>query len=358
MAARIVRQACWPLGLTAACVIVAGTTVGFSQTAASDPPPSSSALGASCAEASPVGLCPLAAPPPGVLCQPERDPPKDEPGEPAEEKGEGEEPTVGLRKLTRQEINRIRYMELRGMRENKPSAQPDRVSCKVPRPVVDDFLAEMEGREDFVVAMTGSRNASWRKTQQAFRKLTAPQKLHTIAYFKGAKYADRVEITSEPEVFIEFRKNVLPVVMRGCATSSCHGSADREGARFVLHNDPKKTSATFYANFLMLQEIEVDGRRLIDRAQPENSLLLTYMLPVADVRPELRHPDTAKFKPIFHTRTALGYRRMSAWIRSLKHPSEDYGVRLFATTPTTVEDEEDNAKRAEESKPAAEHKDG
>ena len=294
MAATLMRTMAWPLGILAIAIAVA-----------------------------------WAAPPTVTLFQPAGDPPKSKLAEPPpEEKHAPEESAGGLRKLTPEEINRIRYLELKALRESKLSGMPDRVSCKVPRRVIEDFVVEMQGRDDFITAITGDQDAGWERARQAFNKLTAPQKLHQIAYYKGRSYADRVQITSDPEVFIEFKRNVLPVVMRSCATSSCHGLSVREAPRFVLFDDPKRSSSTFYANFLMLSEIEVDGRPLIDRASPENSLLLTYMLPPADVKPEFRHTDAVKVRPVYQSRTARGYRRILEWIKSLKHPAEDYGVRL------------------------------
>jgi hypothetical protein len=240
-----------------------------------------------------------------------------------EDEGKPTEPAAGLRKLTSPEINRIRYMELRGMRMK--TEQPDRVSCKVPRETVDDFLLEMQGHADF----QGER------ARLNFHKLTAPQKLHAIAQYKGAAYADKVEITSDPEVFLEFKKRVMPIVSRGCGTLACHGASERDVGRFVLYNDPKKTAGTTYANFLMLNEISYNGHRLIDRAQPENSLLLTYMLPKEDIQPDLRHPGNVKVEPIFRSSGPRGFRRIRDWISSLKHPADDYGVHLYPVAVDT-----------------------
>jgi hypothetical protein len=239
-------------------------------------------------------------------------------------------PPTGLRKLTREEINRIRYMELRGMRLR--TNQPDRVTVKIPRQTIDEFLVDMEGHPDF----RGERS------RRAFRKLTAPQKLHHIAYYKGAKYADKVEIKSDPEVFVEFRKQVLPIALRGCAKPSCHASTNEdETIRFRLFKDPKKTPATIFADFIVLNDLEVGVCRVIDRSQPENSLLLTYMLPPKDVKPEMRHPGGFELKPVFRSRKTAGFRRIQKWIASLKHPQEKYGVRLVPSRqdPATPPDD-------------------
>lgn len=226
-----------------------------------------------------------------------------------------------LKKLTPKQINRIRYLELRGMRTQSPT--PDRVVVKIPREVMEDFLVEMEGQPGF----RGERD------RRSFYRMTAPQKLHMIARYRGAAYADRVEIKTDPEVFVTFRRQVLPIVLRGCATTACHASTNEEAAGFRLFKDPKKTPASVYANFVILNDIEVGHRRMINRGQPENSLLLSYLLPKSQVRPELRHPGDVAYKPIFRSRRALKYRQIERWIASLKHPAEDYGVRLVPRPP-------------------------
>ncbi|HKQ50670.1 MAG TPA: hypothetical protein VJZ71_21545 [Phycisphaerae bacterium] len=223
-----------------------------------------------------------------------------------------------LRKLTKSEINRIRFLELRGMRLTQ-AEQPDRVTVKVPQAVVDDFLLEMQGEPDF------SNEAARRE----FRKLTPPQKLHIIAKRKGEAYADKIEIQSDPEVFVEFRKHVMPTIIRGCAMAGCHAPGMEQETRFSLFKDPKKAANTTYANFVVLNELAVEEYPLINRSQPENSLLLSYMLPIKDVRPGMRHPGTEQLRPLYQSRNAPAYRRIERWIASLKHPKSDYGVRLL-----------------------------
>ena len=229
-----------------------------------------------------------------------------------------------LEKLTTKQINRIRYMELRGMRLN--TQVPDRVSVKISRETIDDFLIEMEGHPRF----------RGRKRRQEFYKKTAPQKAHIIAHYKGASYADKVEILSDPEIFVEFRRNVMPLVLRGCASNGCHSRTNDEAIGFRLFKDPKKTPATTYANFIVLSDLQVAHRPMIDRGRPPESLLLTYMLPRKEVRPKLRHPGDVEYKPVFRSRKAPKFSRLEKWIAALKEPREDYGVHLL---PQRVEPE-------------------
>lgn len=254
-----------------------------------------------------------------------------------DEKPEKDTAPTGLRKLTFEEISRIRYLELRGMRLK--TDRPDRVTVKIPPETVTEFLRDMEGDPDF----------QGKRAVRDFHKLTPPQKLHRIAYYQGAKYADKVKIMSDPEVFVSFRNRVLPAVQRGCAAPSCHAATnDDERVRFRLFKDPKRSPETTYANFIMLHDIAFGGYKVIDRAKPEESLLLTYMLPVKDVKSDMRHPGGIELTPLFRTANASGYRQIIRWIKSLKHPAEDYRVRLYRSRDDDAETRPEGEEEAEQ----------
>lgn len=235
-----------------------------------------------------------------------------------------------LKKLTDAQINRIRYLELRGMRLK--TSMPDRVQVKIPRDVIDEFLIEMEGHPDF----------RGKKSRRAFLKKTPPQKLHVIAQYKGADYAEKVEIQSDPEVFVEYRRSVLPTVLRGCATSGCHAPTNEQAFGFRLFKDPKRTDATAYANYIILNDLSVGRQQMINRGEPEKSLLLTYLLPRKEVKVEFRHPGDVDYKPVFQSRKAPRFKRIQNWISVLKHPAEDYGVHLIPRPPLIPEEDEDD----------------
>ncbi len=314
------NRICGLCGLAVFCSILLVASLSFGGVPITVPQ-SSAILGAAGVEAAVLGCAP-----------PVKDAGKDE--DDGERASSPENST--LRKLTDKEINRIRFMELRGMRLTTKT--PDRVMVKVPRKVVEDFLTEMEGHPDF----RGD------KARRAFRKCTPAQKLHYIAHYtkdsdeRNARFADSVEIKTDPEVFVEFRQNIMPIVLRGCAGPKCHNSAnENELMRLRLFKDPKKSASTTYANFLALNETELGLYRLIDRGQPENSLLLTFMLPSEDVKMGSRHPGEIKRKPVFQSRKARGFKRVLKWISTLKHPAADYGVRLapLSTAPNPIEED-------------------
>ena len=243
--------------------------------------------------------------------------------EDAKEKADDEAAGPLTRKLTQSEIFRIRFMELRGSRLGKDTA-PESITVKLDNKLVDEFLKMMEGDPLY----------AGEQARAEFRKLTSAQKIHLMAAEKGTQFADRIHITSDPEIFVEFRKKVMPTILKGCSTVGCHGMGGGEEAKFHLFKDPKKSAETTYANFIILNDVQYEGNPLINRSQPANSLLLTYMLPTKDVKPEQRHPGKTEIKPLFQNRAMAEFKRVESWITSLKHPADDYGVHLLER-PTT-----------------------
>lgn len=278
-----------------------------------------------------------------ALAAPAEDEPKadDKPEGPSTETNDGYAPEP--RKLTDEEINRIRYMELRAMRG---LTGVDHVTVKIPREVQEEFLKDMTGHENF----------RGKRSRQDFLKRTPPQKLHIIAHYKGAKYADKVQILTDPEIFLEFRKHVMPQVIRGCATSGCHNSLNDHAYGFKLFKDPKKLPSTTFANFLTLNDYMKDGRKMINRNDPSRSLMLTYMLPKSEVPPEYQHPGDVEYRPLFQSHKHPRFQRMMKWVGSLKIPEEDYGVRLMpearmADTPKDDKNPDDDGKKPDDDKP-------
>ena len=218
-----------------------------------------------------------------------------------------------IRKLTNEEIFRLRFLELRGSRASA-DARPEPITVKLDNKLVDEFLTSMEGNNDFLRLMGGPDNPSYtfENAKADFRKLTSAQKVHVIAAEKGPDFADKIHITSDPEVFVEFRKHVMPAILQGCATTGCHAIGSGDEVKFQLFKDPKKTPETTYANFIVLNDLVIESLPLINRSNPANSLLLNYMLPAKDVKPEMRHPEKVDYRPIFQNRTGAGFRRIES----------------------------------------------
>ena len=260
-------------------------------------------------------------------------------GESGGDEGDEGTPAGGPRKLTKAEINRIRFHELRALREKGREPVPDTCTVNIPRTVIEDFLRDVAGEEQY----------KGREGRERFLKLSPERKLAEIAVNKaGVKYIDKIEIKTDPAIFLEFKTKVLPIVMRGCASSNCHGGADAEKTGLRLFNDARRTAGSVYTNFVLLDEYESGKFAMIDRGQASRSLLLCWMMPPDQSPPEIpRHPGNAKIKPIFQNRNNPTYEALEFWIRGLRLPHPDYGVRLrpaaaSASAPAEDHDEKMN----------------
>lgn len=176
--------------------------------------------------------------------------------------------------------------------------------------------------------------------RERFRRAQAPEKFQMVIAAAGsvdaarAKYADEIRIVEDPAVFREFRRVVLPEVMKGCATPSCHGGSVSKGFRLV--NEPRRPTQSLYTNFFILQwATGRNGRPVIDRKDPEGSLLLQYLLPADEA--QVSHPPAqVPVKPMVRGRNDRTYRAILEWIRRLRpfrDGRSDYGVRYGGAEP-------------------------
>lgn len=237
-------------------------------------------------------------------------------------------PADGTRVLTKDEVNRIRFKELLTFRVQQPD-EPDsweRIRVNVPRAVA----------EEFIKAMSGKRFYEGPEARQRFMKLSPDRKLHEMARESGEQFMDKVEIRADPEVFLDFRRRVLPRIMQGCATANCHGGVAGDKIGLKLINDPKKSELMTYQNFLLLDEITFDYQQgadrrryyMIDRARPAESVLLAWLTRADQTSVPVAHPGDAKVEPIFVNTRNAGYQGIHEWIDSLRLPRPDYGVVL------------------------------
>ncbi len=225
-------------------------------------------------------------------------------------------------RLTAEQINIVRYMELRAGRERQVPPYVERVMVRIPPEIVEEVIAMRQGEPDF----RGPEAPRW------FLRLTPPQKLAWIAYWtynteRELDYARRIEIRTDPEVMVEFKRRIMPPLIAGCGSTACHGSLDVRRTRLRLYNDSRRSDATTYANFLALREWKVDGLALINSHKPEESLLLTYALPDT----ESRTPHPGQVRPMFFSRRQNGYQHILRWLSSLRRfdAGRGYGFRLF-----------------------------
>ena len=210
--------------------------------------------------------------------------------------------------LRAQDINTIRQLELR----------PDDNAVRI------RFERDVKKRYLSYTTMRPAEFNSMTPLQQAL-----------LIIDKGAPEMRRdVMVLSDPPALFQYRRQVQPLVLQNCATSGCH--SDHNPKKFWLV-EPADSDAATYTNFYILDKYTkayksgeggVFGRgdlRVIDRQQPDQSLVLQYGLPGSMA--EQPHPDVPNFKPVFRGKNDPRYAAIAAWIgKALRPVDPDYGI--------------------------------
>lgn len=174
-----------------------------------------------------------------------------------------------------------------------------------------------------------------------FNALSNLEKAQDILQSNDAKLAREVHIVSDPVALIDYRNRVHTRVLAGCAAANCHGG-DNGGDFFLYRSTPNV--AAWYTDFYILQMYQQKrldptavGPRtpvafpMIDRANPANSLLLQYGLPVGVAR--LPHPNVPGWRALYTGAEDPSFQEIAHWIgKTLKPFPPDYGFKF--TLPT------------------------
>ena len=170
-----------------------------------------------------------------------------------------------------------------------------------------------------------------------FNSMTINQQVDAILQKGTPEMKHDVQILSDPPALFQYRRQIQPFLVANCATSGCHGGGTSKFSLVV----PADSDAATYTNFYILQQYtkslrvstgggNVFGKgdlKVIDRQQPERSLLLQYALP-ATVG-EYHHPDITNYKPALRSMNDPKHRQMVDWIgKSLKPVDPDYGINF------------------------------
>lgn len=202
--------------------------------------------------------------------------------------------------LTAEAINRFRFAEF--CYKNFY----DRPRVVISPMVAHEFLAEV----DKTNAMTPTEKAQ-------FQQSANDDKLRWIILHTGLKYADRIQILTEPRSLLTYRQKVWPIISKSCGAPTCHGGEQAGRLRLILPANLPSIGAT---NFYLLNAFEADAGPLINREHPEASLLLQYGLAREDS--ELHHPKL--IQPPYTGTNDTRYKIILAWIRSLRTPAPQY----------------------------------
>ncbi len=240
---------------------------------------------------------------------------------PEPKNGNGKTPENGKKISIRPEylldagdIANIRREELR---------EKDRVRISFKDDVVDRFVDAYRGRGDFEEA----------GFERQFRRASSLDKARYMLKILPAESTLRNDIIvkSDPKFMEEFRSTVWPMVRQNCATSTCHGGKKPHGG-LLLFVGPRGNDKVDYTNFILMTGYVHRGRRLLDRSNPEKSLLLQHGLHRDHA--QFRHPK--KISPAFPNRRDRQYRAIEDWIRKLSYPPALPEYELDYTPPEGI----------------------
>lgn len=160
-----------------------------------------------------------------------------------------------------------------------------------------------------------------RRDRGAFRRLEGYEQLDVMFRVQARDLYDQVEVRQEPAPLAKFRRSVNPqYVARYFAPTFGHGQI----RGLSLFNNRPEDEAEAYTNFYRLSQFRFEDTPMIDRANPDMSLLLQWGLERESAR--YPAPDIPGWKPVFRSTDDAEYRRYVAWIDSLFKEDLDYGI--------------------------------
>lgn len=187
-----------------------------------------------------------------------------------------------------------------------------------------DFRNNVEGR--FLESMKGKGMFADPDGVERFRRMSRVDKALMIVKEKGlnSEYAKDIRVKGDPRTLLEFRppRGIWPIISQQCGSANCHGAEKGKG-QFKLWNITGSSDKADYTNFITMDMFIKNGMQMINRERADRSLLLEYGLPEG----QTRTPHPGKCPAAFTSRDNANYKRIEAWIRSLKGPQHpEYGV--------------------------------
>lgn len=192
-----------------------------------------------------------------------------------------------------------------------------------------NFIKQAEWQKDESVRVT-FRNDVRRKyiakeglDPAQFNRMTPPQQAWAILQDGTTEMKKAVILITDPPELATFKKVQQSLIYTGCA--SCHTAGKAQG-NFALHF-PTNDEAATYSNFIILQKYQQKiGDRvylMIDRARPDDSLLIQFSLPMDVGQPP--HPKAPNYRGAVRTRNDPRLKTALDWLTALNPVVPDYG---------------------------------
>jgi len=208
--------------------------------------------------------------------------------------------------LSAEDIQKIRFALI------DPANPPKKLRVAFSKKARDRFLAQMVEEGKFT------------ETDRAlFVRKPPGEQVAIVKSYTRDTYQKDIEIHSDPPLISEFRRRVVPLLSRSCATGPCHGDPQNEKFAFQL---PMRAPQQLYADFIIMETYPAKAGAMIDHTIPKRSLLLTYALPPKMVPSGLTHPTP--IRSTIRSPEDPKYKMLLDWLNSLPREIPDYGITL------------------------------
>lgn len=224
-----------------------------------------------------------------------------------------------LPRLSQEDINRIRVYEV---------DLNERPRIAVPRATLNNFLDEYAAHDSVPTDRRG---------RSQFLRAEGYQQLAIMFDARAREFYGDVVVRDEPEHLRDFRRRIhRQYVLNYCATNQCHGGEEAPGNLQLVRDT---ATDAVYTNFYILHSYENEDGYMIDRARPEESLLLQYGL--AQNAAQTPHPQVRGWRARFNDPSARFFSEYADFIDSLWRPRPDYGIDYHPPGMPEPEDDED-----------------
>jgi hypothetical protein len=132
-----------------------------------------------------------------------------------------------------------------------------------------------------------------KEEQQAFRKLSPLEQALTMKKLTGNKYQADINIGKDPQLILDFKTTIQPMLSRSCAQANCHGGDTPKLQLTAKASTLPQLYYNYYAIDTFSSTQGTNQGDVIDHANPTtDSLLINYLLPSNLAPKKLAHTPT------------------------------------------------------------------
>jgi hypothetical protein len=234
--------------------------------------------------------------------------------------GGGKRPKPAIRMLTADEINELRQLEWKGDKQVTVKIEPD----------LRKRYMDLAGITNAQAKQMSPQDMAWEIVHKG-----TPDMKHDL------------KLITDPQPLRDWRSNINNKIIgtnTGCAAAACHHPQNKAGDFVLFHGNGEAEGLT---NFVIVNQFYKDVQRpkekrpqqylMIDRTQPQQSLLLLYALPATMT--DVPHPEVKGYNGVIRNRGDKNYGTLISFItESLSAVPPDYS-EMFDLTAEPKEPE-------------------